>query len=114
MKVRDYSFGRIDIDGAVYTSDVIIYPEHVQAHWWRKQGHRLCVEDLTDVLGNPPQVLVIGTGYHGVMQVPPATLEALRARGIEPRVMKTGEAVAELNCLQRENARVVAALHLTC
>jgi len=114
MKVRDYAFGRIDIDGAVYTADVIIHPERVQAHWWRKQGHSLCLQDLEEVLRDPPQVLVIGTGYHGVMQVPPATLEALRARGIEPRVMRTGEAVVELDRLQREAARVVAALHLTC
>lgn len=114
MKVRDYAFGRIDIDGTVYTSDVIIYPERVQAHWWRKQGHSLSMDDLADVLRDPPQVLLIGTGYHGVMQVPPPTLEALRARGVEPRVMKTGEAVAELNRLQREAARIVAALHLTC
>lgn len=114
MKVRDYAFGRIDIDGTVYTSDVIIYPDHVRAHWWREQGHSLCLEDLTEVLADPPQVLVIGTGYHGVMQVPPATLEALRARGIEARVMKTREAVAELNRLQREAARAVAVLHLTC
>ena len=114
MKIRDYAFGRIDIDGTVYTSDVIVYPEYVQAHWRRKEGHSLSVDDLADVLRDPPQVLVIGTGYYGVMRVPVATLEALRTRGIEPRVMKTGEAVAELNRLQREAARVAAALHLTC
>jgi hypothetical protein len=72
------------------------------------------MDDLADVLRNPPRVLVIGTGYLGVMRVPAATLEALRAAGIEPRVMKTREAVAELGRLQRESARVVAALHLTC
>jgi hypothetical protein len=114
MEVRNYAFGRIDIDGTVYTSDVIIYPERVQERWWRQQGHRLSMDDLADVLRDPPQVLVIGTGYHGVMRVPAATLEALRARGIEPRVMKTREAVAELGRLRRESARVVAALHLTC
>lgn len=114
MEIRDYDFGRITIDGTVYTSDVIVYPEHVQEHWWRRQGHRLCMDDLADVLRDPPRLLVIGTGYHGVMQVPAATLEALRARGIEPRVMETREAVAEVIRLQRESARVVAALHLTC
>jgi len=114
MEVREYAFGRIDVDGTVYTSDVIIYPERVQERWWRQQGHRLCMDDLADVLRDPPRVLVIGTGYHGVMRVPAATLEALRARGIEPRVMKTREAVAEFGRLQRESVRVVAALHVTC
>jgi hypothetical protein len=114
MEIRQYGFGRIDIEGTVYTSDVIVYPERVQERWWRQQGHRLCMDDLADVLRDAPKVLVIGTGYHGVMRVPAATLEALRARGIEPRVMKTREAVAEFGRLQREPARVVAALHLTC
>jgi len=114
MKIRDYTFGRIDIDGTVYTSDVIVYPEHVQSHWRRQEGHSLSVDDLADVLRDPPQVLVIGTGHDGVLQVPAETLAALRTRGIEPRVMKTGEAVAELNRLQREAARVAAVLHLTC
>jgi len=114
MKIRDYTFGRIDIDGTVYTSDVIVYPEHVQSHWRRQEGHSLSVDDLADVLRDPPQVLVIGTGHDGALQVPAETLAALRTRGIEPRVMKTGEAVAELNRLQREAARVAAVLHLTC
>jgi hypothetical protein len=114
MQVRHYAFGRIDIDGTEYTSDVIVYPERVQAHWRRKRGHSLCIEDLAEVLRSKPTVLLIGTGYYGVMDVPPETLDALHERGIEPRVMKTGEAVAELDRLQREAARVVAALHLTC
>jgi len=31
MKIDSYSFGRIVIDGQVYTSDVIIYPDRVDA-----------------------------------------------------------------------------------
>jgi hypothetical protein len=59
-------------------------------------------------------VLVIGTGYYGRMQVPEDTLDALRSAGVDVRVERTGEAVAELNRLQHECARIVGALHLTC
>ncbi len=59
-------------------------------------------------------MFVIGTGYHGRMQVPDETLDALRIAGVDVRVAKTTEAVDELNRLQRECASVVAALHLTC
>lgn len=35
MAIEDYEFGRITIDGATYTSDVIIRPEGVDDSWWR-------------------------------------------------------------------------------
>ncbi len=114
MEVRHYEFGRIDIDGTVYTSDVIIYPDHVQEHWRRREGHCLCLDDLAEILRDPPRVLIIGTGHDGAMRVPAATIDALRAHGIEPRVMRTREALWDLGRLRQERAPVVAALHLTC
>jgi hypothetical protein len=114
MSVDAYSFGRIRIDGAEYTTDVIVFPGRVRDRWWRREGHSLELEDLSEVLADPPATLVVGTGYYGNMQVPQQTLDALRGRGIEVRVCRTGDAVKELNRLQQEAARVVAALHLSC
>lgn len=114
MTVDAYSFGRIRIDGADYTTDVIVFPGRVRDRWWRREGHSLDLEDLSEVLTDPPKTLIVGTGYYGNMRVPQETLAALRARGIEVKVCRTADAVAELNRLQREAARVVAALHLTC
>ena len=114
MHIDQYRFGHIDIEGHGYDADVIIFPERVQERWWRREGHRLAQEDLDTVLAEKPEVLVVGTGYDGRMQVPEETLHALRSAGVDVRVEKTGEAVAEFNRLQRECARIVAALHLTC
>jgi hypothetical protein len=55
-----------------------------------------------------------GHGYCGRMQVREETLDVLRGAGIDVRVEKTASAVEEFNRLQREWARIVAALHLTC
>jgi hypothetical protein len=103
----------IDIGGQEYDTDIIIFPHRVQDHWWRCQGHRLAKEDLNTVFTDKPQMLVIGTGFYGRMQVPEETLATLQAEGIDTRVAKTREAVNEFNRLQMESARVVAALHLT-
>ena len=54
MKIEHYSFGNITIDGQTYTSDVIIYPERVDASWWRKEGHNLQIEDLAGVIKAEP------------------------------------------------------------
>jgi hypothetical protein len=113
MHIDHYHFGHIDIEGHGYDADVIIFPGHVQERWRRQAGHRLAREDLATVLAEKPEVLVIGTGYYGRMQVPGETLDALRSAGIDMRVEDTGSAVEEFNRLQRECARIVAALHLT-
>ncbi len=36
MKISDYSFGNITINGETYTKDVIIYPDRIFSLWWRK------------------------------------------------------------------------------
>ena len=114
MNIAAYHFGRIDINGRTYTSDVIVTPEHVLDSWWRQKGHRLAVADLADVVAARPDVLVIGTGYLGRMSVSDEARQYLRAQGIEVREARTREAVHEFNRLQEAHSRVVAALHLTC
>jgi hypothetical protein len=113
MKIEYYSFGKITIEGKTYTSDVIIYPEKVNASWWRKEGHNLQVVDLTDVINANPQILVIGTGATGLMRVPKETISHLQSKGIEVHVARTGEAVEIFNKLQKDKI-VIAAFHLTC
>jgi len=112
--IEDYTFGRIKISGAVYSSDVIVYPDCVNSSWWRKEGHNLELEDLSELLSDPPATLVIGTGYFGRMQVSSATVAGLRAKGIEVLVARTKKAAEDFNRLQEQGGRIVAALHLTC
>ncbi len=113
MKIEHYSFGKITIDGKTYTSDVIIYPGKVDSSWWRKEGHYLQVVDLVDVINAKPEVLIIGTGYSGVMVVPKDTISHLESKGIEVHVARSEKAVEMFNKLQKEKL-VIAALHLTC
>ena len=58
MNISGYRFGKIDVGGRTYTSDVIITPERVIDGWWRQQGHALAVADLDDVL--------VGQGFFGL------------------------------------------------
>lgn len=113
MKISHYSFGKIIIDGKTYTSDVIIYPDHVDSSWWREEGHHLQVADLTEVIATKPSALIIGTGYHGVMNVPGETIEFLKTKGIEVHIEKTAKAVELYNDLLQKRL-IIAALHLTC
>lgn len=113
MKIEHYSFGRITIDGRDYTSDVIIYPDKVDPSWWRKEGHRLAIDDLKNILGSKPEVLIIGTGAYGTMVVPKETEEYLKKKGIKLIADDTKSACETFNKLSG-SGKVVAALHLTC
>jgi len=113
MTITLYSFGKIVINGRAYTSDVIIYPGRVDDKWWRKEGHRLQVEDLTAVLEAGPEAVVVGTGNLGLMKVPAQTKAYLESKGIEVRIARTGRAVDLFNTLQATR-RTIACLHLTC
>ena len=109
MHIDGYVFGRIIIDGKTYTTDVIVYPERVDSSWWRKEGHYLNKEDLPGIVKAKPDILVIGTGNTGVMQVPEGTIKYFEEQGIEVRVAKTGKAVEIFNepaCRQKSNSRL--------
>lgn len=111
--IESYEFGCIVIKGKRYTTDVIIYPDYVEDNWWREEGHSLSPVDLWAVVQAKPEVLVVGTGYSGLMRVPPETEKYLREQGIRLIAGRTTEAVRIYNQFC-QSAKVVAALHLTC
>ncbi len=113
MKIDDYTFGRIIIDGKAYDNDVIIYPDRVKENWRRKKGHCLKISDLEGVFKRRPRMLIVGAGHVGRMEVPQKTIDALAKEGIETRVEKTARAVELFNELSPKGD-VAAALHLTC
>ncbi|KXA88645.1 hypothetical protein AKJ40_01835 [candidate division MSBL1 archaeon SCGC-AAA259M10] len=113
MEIESYNFGEIVIDGKKYTNDVIVYPDRVEGDWWRKEGHSLHPEDIGGVLDFQPEVLIVGTGAYGRMDVPSGTAERIESNGIELIVKGTEEACETYNMI-KGSKEAVAALHLTC
>jgi len=111
--IDSYQFGLIVVNGKKYTSDVIIFPDSVKDNWWRKTGHRLCLDDTAEVITGNPEVLVVGTGASGLMEVLPEAKQGIEAQGIKLIAEPTDKACNTYNQLCRSQ-RVVAALHLTC
>jgi hypothetical protein len=111
-EIGDYRFGHIVVDGEEYTDDVIILPKRVVPGWWRKDGHRLVLEDLDEVLGELPERLVVGAGAQRRMRPDPAAIDELGRRGVSVEVLETKRAVARYREL--DPASTAAALHLTC
>jgi hypothetical protein len=114
--IDSYDFGVIFINGKSYASDVIVFPDRVSDGWWRKEGHKICLEDLREILNcePKPETLVIGTGYYGMVKVLPEVENALKSHGITIIAQPTKEACQTFNKLLKSKKRVVGAFHLTC
>ena len=114
MRVEDYSFGRIVVDGRAYTNDIIVLPNGgVVSDWWRKEGHVLQVCDVEKHLRDEVKVLIVGRGADGCMVVADEVYEWASRRGIDVVALLTGDAVAEFNRRADEDG-VAGAFHLTC
>ena len=114
--IESYKFGVIVINGKKYTSDIIVFPEHVIDGWWRKEGHRLHVEDIEEILKHEPKpkVLIVGTGYYGLVKISPEVENTLESHGIKLVAQPTREACQTFNKNLKSGKRVVGAFHLTC
>ncbi|MCR4391418.1 MAG: MTH938/NDUFAF3 family protein [Candidatus Acetothermia bacterium] len=112
MRLTGYRFGRIEVDGVPYHHDLAILETAVR-EWRRREGHRVHPEDIQDALAERPELLIVGTGHSGLLQVTAEVAWLLADRGIELLAVKTAEAVDAYNDLARAK-RVCAMLHLTC
>lgn len=112
--IEAYSFGSMTVAGKRYDKDLKILRGQVQAGWWRREGHRLDVEDVRDILEAGPGVLVVGMGASGLMRVSNKLKKALGDQGIELVAQTSGEAAKTFNRLVEEGGDVAGAFHLTC
>ncbi len=115
MHVLDsYSFGRLSIDGKPFTQDCIIFPDgRILCPWWRKQGHRIEIVDLEELINMQPDTIVAGTGYSGLMQPTEDLSRLLVDKSIQFIAEPTGEAIQTYNKLSSSN-NTGACFHLTC
>ena len=95
--IESYDFGRVVIKGRTYTSDVIVFSDRINDGWWRKEGHRLSIEDLGEIVRAKPEVLVVGTGYSGLVKIPSETAGFIQSKGIKLLAEPTGKASEACN-----------------
>ena len=111
--IDSYAFGKIVVNGRTYTSDIIIFPDRVKGNWWRREGHRLHTEDIEEVVNEKPEVIIVGRGYSGLMEISREAADHLKAKGIELIAENTGKATELYNKLSKSR-KIIAALHLAC
>lgn len=112
--IESYHFGAMTVRGEVHRNDLKIIGDQVIGNWWRLEGHALHEADIVDILAAPVEVLVVGSGDPGRMQVTRGAAQALETRGIRVLTLPTRQAAGVFNTLRRQGKRVAGAFHLTC
>ncbi len=116
--ISHYSFGSLTFKNKTYNRDLIIIKtpkdEKIFSNWWRKEGHRLQIEDLEEVWKTPVEFLIVGTGAYGVMKVDPEVEKKAKELNIKIEAYRTDQAVKRFNELYSSNTSVAGAFHLTC
>lgn len=114
MKIESYEFGKIRIGNKDYVRDIIVFPKEIKL-WQREEGHLVNIEDIKEIINKKPNILIFGTGYSGLMEVPKKLQEYLEGLGIKVIIKPTKDASEIYNqFLESEKRGVIAALHLTC
>lgn len=112
--IDSYAFGRMEIDGIPYTSDLIIFPDaRIESSWWRLSGHRLQIADIMTLIEAGPDIIVAGTGSSGLMRPAGELRELLAGRGIDFISEPSGRAYRTYNHLDAA-LKTGACFHLTC
>ncbi|KAG8001757.1 hypothetical protein GBF38_011832 [Nibea albiflora] len=110
-----------------FVSTIMSSPEIASLSWghmkvkgcsssYKDCKHRPGVQpaDLEEVLKKGIDLLVIGRGMSEALQVPASTLDFVKQKGVDVRVLQTEKAVAEYNKLVGQGAKVGGVFHSTC
>jgi hypothetical protein len=116
MRIDQFTFGSIRIDGVTYEHDVVLARGQV-----RKRGKKPSIH-LREVFGHTPlsiqddipwdcRHLLVGTGAAGALPVMDEVKREAARRGVELTTVPTAEAI---RALQDEPKDTNAILHVTC
>jgi len=115
--INHYEFGKIIVNNKIYTSDIIICCGNVIPNWWRKEGHKLHLSDIKNLLEkSKPKILIVGCGANSVMEVLDEVKNYCLNHNITLYSLNTYDAINLYNKLVSENKiqETVFCVHLTC
>lgn len=117
-KIRKTSFGEITVGNQTHTRDIYIRADgrvkkrkKALAKEVYGTSHKIGPRELKKVCKDPPEVLFIGTGQYGIVELTAEGERFLAARDIACRALPTPEVIEAYNDCDRRKA---ALIHVTC
>ena len=112
--ITEFSFGRIVVEGQIYTSDVKIVDGNLVPDWRRRKGHAVETGDVQDILDSKSTILVIGNGQPGYMKITDSLRAHLEKNNIDLIEEPTREAIQTFNRLSQKGCLVAGGFHVGC
>ena len=112
MKIQNYEFGKIKIDGQDFDDDLIIDDKEGEiSRWIREEGHKVSVSDLDRLKEKNPDTVIIGSGNSGQMRVSEEAKNFIENKGSKMIIDTTDKAVKKYNKIKGSK---IGMFHLTC
>lgn len=119
IKIDNVSWGKVKVNGKEYHQVLIVGDEVVE----RDKPKLETLFGTTHVIGDweqrlllseNPEIILIASGWSGLLKVDEGFKDLLRTKGIELQVVLTPKIVSEYNRLVTEGKRVNCLVHTTC
>lgn len=112
-------FGEIIIDNKKY-HQVLIVGDSVEERDYKKleelfnTSHEIGDWEIEKLISNNPEIIIIGIGQNGAMEVPAASLRKQAGEDIELIIVETPEAIKIYNEKIKQGVKTNALIHTTC
>ena len=119
MHISKIKWGKIEIAEKKY-HDILVYGDTVEERDYPKlkeyfdTSHEIGKWEVEKLFSNDPEVIIIGTGWFGIVKIPDGMKEEAEKKGIKLKILKSNKAVSEYNKLIDSNKAVNALIHSTC
>ena len=117
--ITNFEWATFTVNGQVHSpeagvgKDIFLSPEGVSA-WHERKGHKLKRSMVKRALGLKPEVLIIGNGVEGALEIGKKARKEIEDAGVKLVVLRTPEACRVYNQLYRLGKHVILLAHGTC
>lgn len=112
-------FGNVVIDNKKY-NQVLIIGDSVMERDYNKlkelfsTSHKIGDWEVEELLKENPEIIVIGTGQNGAMEVDKEFIDSMKQKNIEVITAETPKAIEIYNQKAKQGKRINVLIHTTC
>jgi hypothetical protein len=117
MKIEEYSFGSIRINGNVYSKDLWLINGKIEkrdksiAKEKFETSHKICAKELKKIVTKKTKRVIIGSGASGLVTLTEKASKFLEDGDIKLQIYKTSDPVLKRIVICEDDSGII---HLTC
>ena len=118
-RINSTQFGFITIDDVMHdqvliVGDLVKERDYTRLKKTYDSSHKIGKWEAEELLADNPEMIIIGSGQSGKLEVEQWFLDKMKEHGVEVVVLSTPEATGFYNQKKEEGKRVNALMHTTC